>query len=103
MVGRIGRRVLATATTPSQGCQVAAWPGKRRGPNTTFGDRFETDMSGFAVAMNARGEPMVAFVLPGTPAADAGLERGDVIVSVDGSTADRRTLGELRERCRRPW
>jgi hypothetical protein len=71
-------------------------------PNRSFGAPFEIDMSGFGVAMNAAGEATVAFVLSGTPAADAGLERGDVIVAVDGANANGGTLRALRQRCRRP-
>jgi S1-C subfamily serine protease len=45
---------------------------------------------------------VVAGVRPGTPAADAGIVKGDTIVSIDGVPADRLTLGTMREAFRRP-
>jgi C-terminal processing protease CtpA/Prc len=60
------------------------------------------DMSGFAVAMNAAGQPSVALVIPGTPAAEAGLQRGDVITAIDDAPVDARAIADLRDRCRRP-
>jgi hypothetical protein len=45
---------------------------------------------------------MVADVRPGTPAAAAGIVKGDAIVSLDGKPAARLTLGDVRESFRRP-
>jgi serine protease Do len=41
-----------------------------------------------ALGVDARGGAVVASIFPGTPAADAGLERGDVVIEVDGTAID---------------
>jgi hypothetical protein len=49
-----------------------------------FGRTFPEDKSGLAVRLSESGDPEVFFVMPGTPADESGLARGDVIVSIDG-------------------
>lgn len=72
-------------------------------PNATKDDAFEADMSGLGLGMNDSLTTIVVMsVAPNTPAADAGVGVGDVIVSVDGTPGTQRVLGELRERLRRP-
>lgn len=57
-------------------------------PGEDFGRTFPEDKSGLAVRRSESGDPEVFFVMPGTPADDAGFERGDTIVSIDGIPID---------------
>ena len=72
-------------------------------PRTTSGADFEYDMSGLFLV--ARGPDFkritIQSVADGTPAHEAGLARGDEIVSVDGKRADQLTLDQVRDRLRR--
>ena len=72
-------------------------------PNASTHDPFESDMSGVTFRMDDSLTTLVADVVaPDTPASEAGLRHGDVVVSVDGVPGSPRLLGELRERLRRP-
>ncbi len=72
-------------------------------PNATTHDPFESDMSGVTFRMDDSLTTLVADVVArDTPASEAGLMHGDVVVSVDGVPGSQRLLGELRERLRRP-
>ncbi|HEX3468017.1 MAG TPA: aspartyl protease family protein [Candidatus Elarobacter sp.] len=65
-------------------------------PNASFAVRETYDRSGtFLVAQG--GKILVADVRPGTPAAKAGLARGDAIVTVDGKDAATLGLAALRD------
>ena len=68
-------------------------------PNSRFDQPFAADMSGAWVT--AGGPDWQDFrvhrVLPGTPATEAGLQEGDVILSVDGRLAETLTLARVRE------
>jgi hypothetical protein len=72
-------------------------------PNATLHDAFEMDMSGAAFRLD---DSLTTIIVeraePDTPASEAGLMSGDVVVSVDGVAGSQRVLGELRERLRRP-
>lgn len=71
--------------------------------NASIAEPFDADMSGAAlVTDDSLSSIIVDAVAPGSPAAEAGLVRGDVVVSVDGAPASHNVLGELRERLRRP-
>jgi hypothetical protein len=73
-------------------------------PNAHAGEPFEWDMSG--LALTADGDSFAAFqvtnVIPGTPAADAGLEVGDVVDRVNGAPAREMPLAGLRELLQTP-
>jgi hypothetical protein len=72
-------------------------------PNARIDEPFETDMSGAGfVTDDSLSSIIVDNVAPGSPAAEAGLMHGDVILSVDGAPASHRLLAELRDRLRRP-
>lgn len=65
-------------------------------PNARYGTPFENDRSGlFIIAYH--GGVMVLDARPGTPAANAGLKKGDMIAQVDGRSASSYTLAQLRE------
>jgi predicted aspartyl protease len=72
-------------------------------PNAGAHDPFEVDMSGVVFRLDdALATIVVENVAPETPGSEAGLMRGDVIVSVDGVPGSQQVLGELRDRLRRP-
>ncbi len=72
-------------------------------PNATLHDPFDTDMSGAIFRLNdSLTTIIVDRVAPDSPASEAGLMEGDVVVSVDGVPGSQPVLGELRERARRP-
>lgn len=68
-------------------------------PNTHFKDYDEEDKSG--IALVAKGSNLRTFevvhVVPGTPAAAAGIQAGDIIAGVNDEPAADITLGSLRD------
>ncbi len=61
------------------------------------GDRF----GGVGLVLDDSGaRPRVATVIPGAPAALAGMKSGDVLTAIDGAPADRLTLAALRDALR---
>ena len=46
--------------------------------------------------------PIIRSIIPGTPAEEAGLRRGDLIVAVDGKTTEGETIDEVVSRVRGP-
>ena len=73
-------------------------------PAKNYDDPFEFDMSGLGLTSEGPTFTVlkVARVLPGTPAAEAGLRQGDEIVSVGGRPAAEFKLLALREMLRQP-
>ena len=73
-------------------------------PNGSVSEPFEFDMSGMSLA--AQGDTLheyrVRFVIPGSPAAEAGVAAGDLLASVDGRASQTMMLSEIRERLREP-
>ncbi len=68
-------------------------------PNSHFPSDDQEDKSGISVV--AKGNALKTFeviqVAPGTPAAKAGIEKGDLIAGIDGDPAADLTLAEIRE------
>lgn len=64
-------------------------------PNARYGSSFSYDRSGMFF-INYHGSVTVIGVTPNTPAARAGLQKGDEIVAVDGKPAIAYTLSQLR-------
>jgi hypothetical protein len=68
-------------------------------PNLQFNHSLDEDMSGLSVI--AQGANLKTFevvrVQPGTPAADAGIQPGDVIAAIDDEAAADLTLSALRD------
>jgi C-terminal processing protease CtpA/Prc len=52
--------------------------------NASFDEPFETDMSGMLWEPTPEGSVEVVDVIPNSPAAESGLEAGDLILAVDG-------------------
>ena len=73
-------------------------------PNAHFADAFEHDMSGLQLVTEGPG--FAAFsvnrVLENSPAEEAGIKKGDEIVSFDGRPASQLRLVSLREMLRQP-
>ena len=70
-------------------------------PNADFARRDEYERAGLFL-INKGGAFVVIDVRPGTPAAAAGLVKGDVIASLDGTPATGLTLGVVRDAFHRP-
>jgi hypothetical protein len=67
-------------------------------PNSNFGKPFRADMSGISWTTGGRGDFhtfKVRRLLPDSPGAEAGLEVGDRLVSLDGVPADDLTINAL--------
>jgi C-terminal processing protease CtpA/Prc len=69
-------------------------------PNASLDAPDEFERSGMFVINE--GKIVVAAVRPGTPAALAGIVKGDVIASVDDVQGAQLTLGAVRDALRRP-
>jgi hypothetical protein len=65
-------------------------------PAPGFDAAFEVDMSGMSLAGAPSEAVAVTYVVSGSPAAQAGVAPGDVLVSVDGAAATPRTLDAVR-------
>lgn len=64
-------------------------------PNAAFNEPDAYERSGLFLVKRA-GSVLVIDARPGTPAADAGIARGDVIVAVNGTPAGTMMLGDIR-------
>ncbi len=73
-------------------------------PAKNFSEPFEFDMSGLGLASEGASFSVfrVMRVLPGTPAAEAGLREGDEILAVAGRPVAGTRLADVRELLRRP-
>jgi predicted aspartyl protease len=73
-------------------------------PNRNINDPFEFDMSGMSLAAQGveRREYRVRSVIRDTPAAEAGVSAGDLIVTIDNRPARELTLTEIRRLFRQP-
>ncbi len=85
--GGIWKRFVLTLDYPQQRIYLE--------PNATYGRAFSYDRSGLFL-IEAHGSVVVLDARPGTPAAAAGLRKGDVILSVDAKPATSFTLAQLR-------
>ena len=66
-------------------------------PNADYAGRDTYERSGLFL-INSSGKYVVIDVRPGTPAATAGMVKGDTLVSIDGKTASTLSLQAVRER-----
>jgi membrane-associated protease RseP (regulator of RpoE activity) len=66
--------------------------------NRQFGSPMEYDMSGMVIFTtdSTFSSFMVFVVVPGSPAQEAGLQQGDVILEINGKTSSQFTLEEVR-------
>jgi hypothetical protein len=65
-------------------------------PNATLHDPDVYERSGLFLIRHA-GSTVIVDARPGTPAASAGIAKGDVIASIDGSPAGGMSLGQIRD------
>ncbi len=85
--GGVWNRFTLTLDYPHQRIYLA--------PNARYGTPFAYDRSGLFI-INYHGGVMVLDARAGTPAAVAGLHKGDMLISVDGKSASSYTLPQLR-------
>jgi PDZ domain len=64
-------------------------------PNQRMHQPFEADMSGILLSASADGKLVVAAVVPGSPAAEARVEVGDVLVRMEGEALAAANLGSV--------
>jgi hypothetical protein len=64
-------------------------------PNQRMHQPFEADMSGILLSASADGKLVVAAVVPGSPAAVARVEAGDVLVRMEGEALAAANLGSV--------
>lgn len=71
-------------------------------PNRRYEDALEYDRSGLRIRAEGAGfhRFVVNRIIPQSPAAEAGIEPGDVILSIDNHSARELTLTEVRRRLR---
>jgi hypothetical protein len=98
--GLVGAEVLERFTV------VFDNPGKRiwLTPNRNYAEPAEHDESGLRIAAEGLGfhRFVVRRIVSGSPAAEAGIQPGDVIESIDNSSAEEMTLTEMRSRLCQP-
>ena len=71
-------------------------------PHDWTSEPFETDMSGMQLrAMGDTASLIVEHVVAASPAGEAGLQKDDIVVAVDGVPATKASLDEVRRRSRR--
>lgn len=70
-------------------------------PNNAFGEPDAYERAGLFLITRG-GAITIADARPGTPAAAAGLAKGDTIVSIDGSPAKTMSLGQVRDKFTQP-
>lgn len=70
-------------------------------PNRNRVTPIRSDASGLVLARPARGLVRVAEIVAGSPAAEAGIRKGDQVRAIDGEMAGAMSLEALREKLRR--
>jgi hypothetical protein len=70
-------------------------------PAKRFNEPFEWDMSGMQAEPDPEGSVKVITVLAGSPAAEAGIKKNDVVARIGGVKVDAGSYYELREKLRK--
>jgi hypothetical protein len=70
-------------------------------PNAAFGEPDSYERSGLFL-VKREGNVLVIDARPGTPAAAAGIVRGDTVTAIDGTAASTMLLGDVRDRLAQP-
>jgi predicted aspartyl protease len=97
-VGNIGGEILRRFTV------YLDYPNRRMilEPHAGTSEPFEADMSGVGFVMNdSLTRAAVDYVVPGSPAMEAGLTVGDTLMTIDGQPANGPAVREMRKRFRR--
>jgi Periplasmic protease len=91
-VGNIGSGILHRFTVTFD------YPNKRLylRPNAHFSAPFSQSRAGIAVDMREDGTYYVAHVVPGGPAAEAGIQTGDLVLAIDGTPIKQMTSSAIR-------
>lgn len=72
-------------------------------PNASYGEPFEYDMLGALLMLDEGGTSfLVRRVVDGSPAREAGIREGDLVVGVDGAPSSGMTLEQARRMLRTP-
>lgn len=68
-------------------------------PNSSFSEPFQSNMSGVLLAATSGDFKTfkVLHVLPGSPAAEAGLQQGDLFLEVNGKPAGESSIGDIEK------
>jgi PDZ domain-containing protein/aspartyl protease len=95
--GNLGNGILSrfNVTFDYPGRRMVLEPGKR------FSEPFEWDMSGMQAEPTGAGSVRVREVLPGSPAALAGIQEDDRLMKIAGEEVTEATYFSLRERLRK--
>ncbi len=65
-------------------------------PNIHFNEAYDFDMSGLYLITDESGALSVSSIIADSPASEAGFEVGDLIIAIDGKSADSFNLDDLR-------
>ncbi|PLW98904.1 MAG: hypothetical protein C0591_03575 [Marinilabiliales bacterium] len=71
-------------------------------PNKNIGAEFESDRSGLWIIENDEGEKIIFQILANTPAAQSGLESGQVVKQINGTNTNELSLFQIWEILRNP-
>ncbi len=63
-------------------------------PNRDYNDSFEFDMSGIRIAPSGE-KFVISYVLPDSPAEEAGIKEGDQVISIEGELLTTENLNEI--------
>jgi len=66
-------------------------------PNRFFKNPFKLDCSGLTISLNNNNKVVIKNIIQDSPGSDAGLQKGDEIISVEGNDIKNYSLSEVRD------